>query len=122
MGFARSLVTPSGESVMSAQILNWWYTIRMMLQTNRIATAAWGESWLQVRSKAAILPAAERAEYLRIQAASVVQQHVDKLVEEDPAIPGSAANQLVVKATERLVRRLSQRLGKPVPDVMVGAR
>ena len=76
-----------GESVMSAAILNWWYTFRMMLQTNRIATAALEESWLQVRSKAPILSASERAEYLRVNAASVVQQHVDELVRENPAIP-----------------------------------
>src|SRR6476620_4292274 len=76
-----------GELVMSAVLLNWWYTFRMLLQTNRIASAALEESWLQVRSKAAILSAAERAEYLRTQAASVVQQHVDKLVRENPAIP-----------------------------------
>jgi hypothetical protein len=107
---------------MSARILNWWYTIQMRLQTNRIATAACEETWLQVRSKAATLSAAERAEYLRVHAASVVQRHVDKLVQEDPAIPGSAANQLVVNATECLVRRLSRRLGKPVPSVAVGAR
>jgi hypothetical protein len=94
----------------------------MLLQTNRIASAALEESWLQVRSKAAILSAAERAEYLRIQAASVVQQHVDKLVRENPAIPDVAANRLVVKATERLVHRLLRRLGKPVPSTLVGAR
>jgi hypothetical protein len=107
---------------MSGGILNWWYTFRMMLQTNRIATAALEESWLQVRSKAAILSAAERAEYLRVHAASVVQQHVDKLVRENPAIPSSVANRLVVKATDRLVHWLMRRLGKPVPRAMVGAR
>ena len=106
---------------MSAPILHWWYTFRMTMQTNRIATAALEESWMQVRSKAAILSVAERAEYIRIQAASVVQQHVDKLVRENPAIPGSVANRLVVKATERLVHRLLRRLGKPVPGDLVRA-
>ena len=106
---------------MSAVLLNWWYTFRMLLQTNRIASAALEESWLQVRSKAAILSAAERAEYLRIQAASVVQQHVDKLVREDPAVPDSVANRLVVKATERIVHRLLRRLGKPVAGAVAGA-
>jgi hypothetical protein len=93
-----------------------------MFQTNRIAAAALEESWLQVRSKAAILSASERAEYLRVNAASVVQQHVDKLVQENPAIPDSVANRLVVKATDRLVLRLLGRLGKPVPGAVVGAR
>jgi hypothetical protein len=94
----------------------------MMLQTNKIATAALEASWLQVRSKAAILSPAERVEYLRVHAASVVQQHVDKLVQENPAIPGCAANRLVVKATDRLVHRLLGRLGKPVPGAVVSAR
>ena len=68
-GTACVLLEPGytpGESVMSAAILNWWYTLRMMLQTNRIATAALEESWLQVRSKAPILSASERTEYLRV--------------------------------------------------------
>jgi hypothetical protein len=106
---------------MSAVLLNWWYTFRMMLETNRIATAALEKSWLQVRSKAAIISVAERAEYIRIQAASVVQQHVDELVRENPTIPGNVANRLVVKATERIVHRLLQRLGKPVPGGLVRA-
>jgi hypothetical protein len=106
---------------MSAIILNWWYTLRMIGQTNRIATAALEESWVQVRSKAAILSPGERAQYLRVQAASVVQRHVDKLVQERPAIPASVANGLVVKATDRLVQRLLGRLGKPVPGAAVGA-
>jgi hypothetical protein len=99
---------------MSAGFLDWWYTFRTMLQVNRIATATLEECWLNVRSKAAILSAAERAEYLRVHAAPLVQQHVDNLVRENPAIPGGAANQLVVKATERLVSRLLARLDKPV--------
>jgi hypothetical protein len=50
MRFAQSPGYTPGESVMSAVILNWWYTFRLMLQTNKIATAALEESWLQVRS------------------------------------------------------------------------
>jgi len=76
---------------------------------------------LKARSKAAILSSAERADYLRVHAAPLVQQHVDNLVRENPSIPRSAANQLVVKATECLVRRLLRRLGKPVPGTPGGA-
>ena len=100
---------------MSSRILDWWYALWATLQANRIANASLEECWLNVRSKAAILSAAERADYLRVHAAPLVQQHVDNLVRENPAIPGSAANQLFVKATDRLVSRLLQRLGKPVP-------
>jgi hypothetical protein len=89
-----------------------------MLQANRIATAALEECWLKVRSKAAILPSFERADYVRMHVAPLVQEYVDNLVRKNPAIPGSAANQLVVKATERLVRRLLWRLGKPVPGAL----
>lgn len=103
---------------MSAGFLDWWYTFWTMLQANRIATATLEECWLTVRSKAAILSAAERADYLRVHAATLVQQHVDNLVRENPSIPGSAANQLVVKATERLVSRLLERLDKPVPGAL----
>jgi hypothetical protein len=118
MGFACNTLRTLGGLAMSARILDWWYTFRAMLQTNRIATATLEECWLKVRSKAAILSATERVDYLRVHAAPLVQQHVDTLVRENPAIPGSAANQLVVKATERLVRRLLERLDKPVPDAL----
>ncbi len=103
---------------MSSDFLDWWYTIRTRLQANRIATATLEECWLKVRSKAAMLSAAERADYLRVHAAPLVQKHVDSLVRENPAIPGSAANQLVVKATERLVNRLLRRMGKPIPGTL----
>ena len=106
---------------MSPLFLNWWYTLLVMLETNRIATAALDESWLQVRSKAAMLSAAERAEYLPIHVALVVQQHVDKLVWENPAMPSSLANRLIVKATERVVRRLLGRLGNAVGGTVLGA-
>jgi hypothetical protein len=118
MRFAKAWLQPS-VSVMSAIILKWWYTLRMIGQTNRIATAALEESWVQVRSKAAILSPGERAHYLRVQAASVVQRHVDKLVLEHPAIPASVANGLVVRASDRLVHRLSRRLGKPAPSAVL---
>ena len=106
---------------MSAGILDWWYTFRTVLQSRRIAIATVEECWLKVRSKAAILSVAERADYLRVHAAPLVQQHVDDLVRENPAIPGSVANHLVVKATERLVSRLLGRLGKPASGVLGAA-
>jgi hypothetical protein len=103
---------------MSARILELWYTFWAMLRVNRIATAALEECWLKVRSKAAILSSAERAEYLRANATPLVQQQVDNLVRANSAIPASAADQLVVKATELLVRRLLRRLAKPVPGTL----
>jgi hypothetical protein len=93
----------------------------MVLPTKRIATAALEESWLQVRSKAAILSAPERAEYLPIHAALVVQQHVDELLQENPAMPNSVANRMILRATVRVVAQLSLRLERPVPSGLVHA-
>src|SRR5262245_55592132 len=103
MGFAYKTVRILLGSTMRADILNWWYAFWTVFQANRIATALLEECWLKVRSKAAILSRAERADYLRVHAAPLVQQHVDILVRENSDIPGGTANQLVVKATERLV-------------------
>jgi hypothetical protein len=70
------------------------------------------ECWTKVRLKAASLAPSEVADYMRKHSATVVHRHVDSLVHDSPAIDGSTANQLIVKATERLVSRLSERLAK----------
>jgi hypothetical protein len=65
---------------------------------------------MKVRAKATRLAPAEVADYIRRNSGTLVHRHVDSLVRDDPSLDAGSANRLIVKATDRLARRIMQRL------------
>jgi hypothetical protein len=97
---------------MTNEILSWWQNFLTLRRANKIANAVLEECWLKVRAKAASLRPAEVADYIRQNSGALVHRQVDSLVRDNPSIDGRSANRLIVKATDRLVRRILQRLAK----------
>src|SRR4029078_5461266 len=94
------------------RIRKWGQSFAIQLRVRRIAFAAMRESWEKVRIKTAGLPAPRASEYVVRHSAAIVHKRLESLVRENPSIDGSAANLLIVKASERLNRQLLRRLSK----------
>jgi hypothetical protein len=97
---------------MTNEIFDWWQRVLPSRRANEIANTALEECWMKVRAKAASLSPAEVADYIRQNSGSLVHRYVDALVRDNPSIDASSANRLIVKATDRLTRRIMQRLAK----------
>jgi hypothetical protein len=97
---------------MTDEILSWWQNFLTLRRANKIAAAALDECWMKVRAKAASLAPAEVPDYVRQTSGALVHRRVDSLVRDNPSIDGRSANRLIVKATNRLARRILQRLAK----------
>jgi len=97
---------------MTNEILSWWQSFLTRRRANKIAAAELDECWMKVRAKAARLTPAEVPDYIRQNSGALVHRHVDTLVRENPSIDARSANRLIVKATDRLARRILQRLAK----------
>jgi hypothetical protein len=91
-------------------IRKWLQIILIKLRVRRIASAALSEAWPKVRIKTAGLPALAACEYVSRHSAAIVHRQVELLVRRHPAIDGSAANVLIVRASERLSRQLLRKL------------
>jgi hypothetical protein len=89
-----------------------WQSFTVWRHARRVAVLATEESWTHVRAKAVTLSPREATDYIRAHAATVVHRHVDRLVLDEPAIAGPMANQVIVRASERLAEQLAQRLLK----------
>lgn len=97
---------------MTNEIFSWWQRILTRHRANKIASAALEECWMKVRAKAVRLTPEEVPDYIRQNSGALVHRQVDSLVRDDPSIDGRSANRLIVKATDRLARRILQRLAK----------
>jgi hypothetical protein len=90
----------------------WWQVLLINLRVRLIAAAAMSESWERVRIKTAGLPASRTYEYVGRHSVAIVHKRVEMLVRQNPAIDGSSANLLIVKATERVNRQMLRKLAK----------
>ncbi len=91
-------------------IRKWLQIILTQLRVRKIASAALSETWPKVRIKTAGLQPLAACEYVNKHSAAIVHRQVELLVRRNPAIDGSAANLLIVQASERLSRQLLRRL------------
>jgi len=97
---------------MRGTVLRWRHRLAVTRLAKQVAAAAEEECWAKVRGKAAVLAPSEVSDFIRVHSTTAVHKHVDVLVRDNPSIDGNTGNQLIVKASERLVSRLVKRLHK----------
>jgi hypothetical protein len=95
---------------MSQNLVSFWRRLIAVRASWQIVAAVEEDCWTSVRAKAAVLPKAEAAEYVRAHAATQVHREVDRMVRSNATLDGERASELIVQATERLTRRLLERL------------
>jgi hypothetical protein len=94
------------------RIRKWWQVLLISLRVRLIAAAAMSESWERVRIKTAGLTTPRAYEYVGRHSVAIVHKRVELLVRRNPAIDSSAANLLIVKASERVNRQLLRMIAK----------
>ena len=82
---------------------------RAAWQSVRIARMIYPVLWENVRRK---IPGArgttDLTEYAQVRAAQLVQEHVDIMMQSDPALSGAFATQLLNRSTDRAVKLVSE--------------
>jgi hypothetical protein len=69
----------------------------------RIARAIYPTLWAHVRRKIPNTSGTELAEYAKVRAAQLAQEHVDAVMQANPALSGAFATRLLLKSTDRAV-------------------
>jgi hypothetical protein len=69
----------------------------------RIARTIYPTLWENVRRKIPSTNGTDLTEYAKVRAAQLAQEHVDAVMQANPALSGAFATRLLLKSTERAV-------------------